>query len=437
MNLQRSATRREILKAFGLSVAALGLAACSQAPAASAPTAAPVAAPTTAPAAAPTSAPAAAATSAPAAAAPTTAPAAAPTTAAAAAATAPAAAPTTAAAVNTGKGGKITALTSSDLQDDTTIKMLKDDTGIDLQIVTWTGNSDAVSKVAAGQPGLDFVQVSNHWVQPLQEGGKLKEIDTTKLKNYDKVYELFRKPSYAVPATQENGKTFALPFVWGWDCMVFDPAQIPDVTSWKDLFDDKYKGHVALRDDPTQSIIGTALAMGKPGGEALEKLTTQDLTDIKNFLISKKGNFRTLWSDFAESVNLIKSGEVWLEIGWYAVLPDLQKAGKVAKFVDNPKEGAIGWIGHYGYLQTSEADPEAAYTFLDWCLGPDYGEYMTKVNNYRPVSTLAVSKFSQDDIKKLGLDEDSQSQKIKSLNYMVKPANYQDWVDAWTEFKSA
>src|SRR5262245_21392614 len=97
--IDRSVSRRKLLRYtfIGAAVTSI-LAACQQA-AAPAPTAAPAAKPTTAPAAAPTTAP----TTAPAAAKPTTAPAAAPTT---AATTAPAAAkPTTAPAANANFSG--------------------------------------------------------------------------------------------------------------------------------------------------------------------------------------------------------------------------------------------------------------------------------------------------------------------------------------------
>ena len=71
------------------------------------------------------------------------------------------------------------------------------------------------------------------------------------------------------------------------------------------LFDDKYAGKVALRDDAHQMITVGALFLGHENPNAM---TDAERKDVVDFLISKKKNFRTLWSKFGEAVNLMASG---------------------------------------------------------------------------------------------------------------------------------
>ena len=109
-----------------------------------------------------------------------------------------------------------------------------------------------------------------------------------------------------------NGNAYMVPVFWGYDSPLFRtdkiPVDDPATKSWGILFDDRFAGHTALRDDAYQALLVAALALGHKDPPTMP---LSDLREVQKFLISKKRNIRALWSKFGEAVNLMSSGEVW------------------------------------------------------------------------------------------------------------------------------
>ncbi len=97
------------------------------------------------------------------------------------------------------------------------------------------------------------------------------------------------------------GKTYMVPVVWGYDSVVYNADKIPTddplTQSWGVLFDDKYKGKVAWRDDAHGMIMAAALHRGHPDPVAMD---ANDLNEITAYLIDRKKNVRTMWSKSAK-----------------------------------------------------------------------------------------------------------------------------------------
>src|SRR5881396_1923128 len=153
------------------------------------------------------------------------------------------------------------------------------------------------------------LDIQQPFVRPLAQRKWIQPIDTSRLKNYGRMFEQFKSPEWAML----DGKLYALPYYWGYDSVVYNAKHMPDGgDTWGRLWDDRYKGRLSLRDDALSSIQPVALFLGYNPN----RLTKAQLEDCKKFLISKKQHFRQLWSTYAEAVNLLRSEEVWALWGW-------------------------------------------------------------------------------------------------------------------------
>ncbi len=161
-------------------------------------------------------------------------------------------------------------------------------------------------------------------------------------------------------------------------------------------------------------------------------MSLSDLNEVKKFLISKKKNFRALWTKFGEAVNLISSGEVWLMYGWMPMRAALAREN-IPVVSARPKEGILAW-NHAAFIPKDTQKPELAFKMVNAMLSEEYGIAMTRASNYGPMNAKALASFSPDEVKTFGLDVTDP--KIARFRATFPPGMNQ-WLEAWTAFKLA
>jgi len=120
------------------------------------------------------------------------------------------------------------------------------------------GESDAdiYSKMKAGDQA-DIFHPYTGWLQFYVDEGLVEEIDTSKLTNWDKVPDDFKKIG------QINGKQYFIPWDWGFTSILYRTDKIPEgVDSWSALMDPKYAGHVSMWDDGPGAVTVSAYIHG-------------------------------------------------------------------------------------------------------------------------------------------------------------------------------
>ena len=100
------------------------------------------------------------------------------------------------------------------------------------------------------------------------------------------------------------------------------PGRRPDkIESWKELLNPKYKGKTALVDMPPVGVMDAAMAIESRGDLKYDdkgNMTKAEIDKTIKILIDLKkgGHFRSFWSTFDQSVNLMASGEVVIQSMW-------------------------------------------------------------------------------------------------------------------------
>ena len=311
---------------------------------------------------------------------------------------------------------------------DKDINEAKKDLGIDIKVTFNVAHTETFAKMNAGvlTPQQDIIHIQQPFVRPLAQRKWILPIDTGRLKNHARMFEQFKNPEWAM----WESKLVALPYFWGYDSIVYNAKHMPDGgETWGRLWDDRYKGRLSLRDDALSSFQPVALFLGfNPN-----RMTKAHLEECKKFLISKKRHFRQLWSTYAEAVNLMRSEEVWALWGWLPMVTALRKEGMDVRY-GLPKERAIAWFSSYVISKDSKALP-AVYAFLDWVIDEKFATSMAKDHGYRMTTTAHVKNLMPVEINAMQLDDIPGL--VSKLFIQELPENLNDWVQAWSEFKSA
>ena len=306
-------------------------------------------------------------------------------------------------------------------QDKAIAEKFKADTGITIQYVPVT--TDDVTKRAVTAPNsFDLIDTEYFSLKKILPTGNLLGIDTKRIKNADKITSLFTKgevggkkvgdqgtaPKKVMYVEAPTSKTFSatptqymtlIPTVYNADTLGIRPDLIKrPIESWKELLNPEFKGKAAILNIPSIGIMDAAMVVEASGiykypdkGNMTKKeidLTIKTLIDAK-----KAGQFRALWKDFNESVNLMASGEVVIQSMWSPAVTAVRTKGIDCRF-QPLKEGYRAWAAGFGVPKTvTGAKADAVYEFINWFLDGWAGAYLNRQGYYSAVLETAKAKM--------------------------------------------
>lgn len=242
------------------------------------------------------------------------------------------------------------------------------------------------TELLSGSTAYDCWEIIGERLPSIVKTDLVSPIATANLKNWTGVGESFTKPSPKWDASAQitgqiwkdeaQTELYMVPTVYNFDSIGFRPDLVDaeEASMWSSLFDPKFKGKTGLNVDPLIAF-----------GQAIMAMNELKLLDVKNpgnpdeaaieeaakFLISKKkeGQFRALWGDFGELVNLMASGEMILADAWQPAVMAVKAQGVQCSYA-TMKNGYRGWaIGVAGLKSSPNLDAVTAYADY-WLSGP-------------------------------------------------------------------
>jgi spermidine/putrescine transport system substrate-binding protein len=307
--------------------------------------------------------------------------------------------------------------------------------GVKVQNAPYVSPTDTLAKLLApgGTSQYDLIVSVTPFVRNPIMGAKsgdekVAPIDLSKVPNATKIMDLF-KPDIVT----RDEKTYMLPIIWGYDSVIYNadkiPTDDPTTQSWGVLFDDKYAGHIAWRDDAHGMILAAGLFLGIADPASM---SSDDLKKVAAFLTAKKKNVRTMWSTFGSAVSLMSSGEVWAMYGWIQMRAALQKQGM--SVTNNwPTDGLLVW-SQGAFIPKDSTNAAGAEAVMNAYLDTEVGQALAENTNYPTTSVEIAGKFTPEERKKLGLDIVERKVKVYPLKF---PAAMDQWLEAWNTVKSA
>ena len=287
-------------------------------------------------------------------------------------------------------------------------------------------NADLLNRFLSQSSAIDTADISLPFLKYLVGRNVLQSIPRAKVAHYEKTIPLFTKGMYSdgrkaspqgvapfgvVYATDADAKAFAsgetewltgIPSVTNADTLGIRPDLTGrPVNSWADLLDPAFKGKAALQDQPTVGTIDVALAVEARGGVTYGNKGNMTRAEIDKTMaimmdVKRSGQFRSFWTTFDQSVNLMASGEVVVQSMWSPAVSAVRTRGIPCTF-QPLKEGYRGWgysLGMMKHLTGLKRD--CAIEYANW-YGSGFqgsviarqGYYSTQPENVRKFLTPA------------------------------------------------
>jgi putative spermidine/putrescine transport system substrate-binding protein len=298
---------------------------------------------------------------------------------------------------------------------------VKEELGFSLEMTAL--DSDSVTQRAATQPDSFDIADIEYWIcKKVWPTGNLQAMDTTKIKNYDKIVGIFKDgkltpDSVVAQGTAPNTVGFAegpgstafakeqtqwmtlIPTIYNADTLGIRPDLIGrPIESWAELLNPEFKGKASILDISSIGIMDMAMvceAAGKIKYGDKGNMTRAEIDQtIAIFTEAKKaGQFRAFWKSFDESVNLMASGEVVIQSMWSPAVTTVRTKGIACNF-QPLKEGYRAWAAGFGLPATlSGRKLDGAYEFINWFLDGWAGAYLNRQGYYSAVLETAKAKM--------------------------------------------
>ncbi|MDQ5840202.1 MAG: ABC transporter substrate-binding protein [Chloroflexota bacterium] len=216
-----------------------------------------------------------------------------------------------------------------------------------------TTDAEIVSLMQAGSQA-DVFHFYTGWQQFFVDDELVREIDTSKLTNWDSV------PADMQALGQIDGKQYFIPWDWGFTSILYNTERVPEVTSWNALFNEDYAGHISMWDDGPGAVAVSAYINGWDE----TAITDEQLAQIEQDWIAQKPLNIHYWD--SEPDNLcpeVISGDIWVAYAWQGCYATALYEGAPVAYA-NPVEGRNSWVGLYGISADTDSY-ELALEFLD------------------------------------------------------------------------
>lgn len=260
-----------------------------------------------------------------------------------------------------------------------------------------------VAKMNAGN-AYDVIFPSAKWTQKLAQGGKLRRIDHTKMRNVEPVfggYTYFADPWYDAKSAH------SVPFSMYKTGIGWRKDKLGDLTgSWADLWSDKGKDYVFLLDDRDEVLGMTALKLGLDVNTSNQDDLNRIVAELKTLRPKLRGFSSDDWG------NLL-NGNAHIHQAWSGDMVAILNEAEDASIYDfmEPKEGSPVNTDCYA-IPSNAAHPGTAALFIDFMLRKEnvetnmnYIGYPMPVRGTESVYQALVEQFPQcmvtvDDLKK-------------------------------------
>jgi spermidine/putrescine transport system substrate-binding protein len=256
--------------------------------------------------------------------------------------------------------------------------------------------------------------------------GLVEEIDTSKLSNWDKVPENFKKIG------QIDGKQYFIPWDWGFTSILYRTDKVPEgIDSWAALMDPKFEGHVSMWDDGPGAVTVSSYIHGYD-----ETAVTDDqLGSIKEEWIAQRDLNLFYWAGEPELVEGMKSGDVWVAYAWQGAYALLLGEGVPVAYA-NPKEGRNSWVGLYGIRKGTE-NYDLALKFLDAKLAEATGNNVVNLFYYGHSNQDVMSGITDATLKQAFSVDDPDILTQTNFTPNLTAEQRDAWTAMWAEVKAA
>ncbi len=323
----------------------------------------------------------------------------------------------------TGGKGQLNLYIWTEYVPDSVIKGFQTQTGIKVNVSTYSTNEDMLAKVKSESEGaFDVVQPSDYMVEQMIKQGMLQKLDKSKMTNEKNISDAFLNQSYD-PENQ-----YSMPYLGGVAGIAVNTSKIKDsITSYADLFNPKYKKTIVALND-YRAVIGMA---ARSLGMSMNETDDSKLAQIKTQTLKLKGNIKLYDSDSPKSALI--SGDCNLGFCWSAEIALAMKDNPAIKIVF-PKEGAYVFFDNWCITKGAK-NAANANAFINYMMDAQTGKAVSEEFPYLQPNKAAVDllgdSYKNNPAENVPEDVIKKGEHVKNLD----TAALAKYNEIWTELK--
>ncbi len=298
---------------------------------------------------------------------------------------------------------------------------------------------DVHAKLIGSNPvRLDLAEYSQGFERFYVDELKIvKPLDIARVPNFtsENIYPEF----YEAPTWYWDKTHFALPWIWGLNALVYNPAMTKPITTYKDLLAPELKGKVTFCDDTIATWPMIARLAGY--GPKFPNLTKEEMKTAFEGLGPYRDQCRVFGSSNGDVISLFASGEIAACFSvWSGTPVETAKRG-VKTVYAVPAEGAVMWCDAW-FMPISAQNIDTAYAFMNEAVAAKTQAEVAKavtggaVNKHAPALMDADTRalFDYGNLPEVFRKSPLQGQPPRTSDTY---ATYDEWTQAWTDFKSS
>lgn len=283
-----------------------------------------------------------------------------------------------------GGAGELNLFVWTEYVPDSVISEFEKETGIKVNVSTYSDNEDMLAKVKSETEGTyDVVLPSDYMVESMIEQGMLEKLDQSKLTNLSNIGTAYLDPSY------DPKNVYSVPYQGGVVAIAVNTSKVKrDIESYGDLFDPDLKGSMVVLDD-YRAIIGvTARSLGY----SMNETDTTKIKEISDKLMTLKDNVKLYDSDSPKSALI--SGDCTVGCIWSAEIALAMAENPDIKIVF-PKEGPYVFMDNWCITKGAK-NYDNAMNFINYMLDPKTAEAVSAEFPYLQPNETAVKAMGTD-----------------------------------------
>ncbi|MGL5646496.1 MAG: ABC transporter substrate-binding protein [Clostridium sp.] len=245
-----------------------------------------------------------------------------------------------------------------DYIDPSLITKFEKETGIKVNYNTYDTNETMYAKVKNGSSNYDIVVPSDYMIEKMIKENLLEKIDFSKIPNYKYIGSQFKHLSY------DPKNKYSVPYMWGTIGIAYNSKYIKEpITSWKDLWNPKYKDQIVMFDSVRDSM---AIAL-KSLGYSMNTTNPEEIKQASTLLKEQKPLVLAYFVD--EVKDALLSGEATIAPVWSGDASYLMSEDPDIKYVI-PKEGSNEWFDALA-IPKNAPHKEVAEEFINFLCNPE------------------------------------------------------------------
>jgi len=232
------------------------------------------------------------------------------------------------------------------------------------------------AKVGAGGSGYDITFPTSVDIPKWVTRGLLVPLDQSLIPNRANLGPAWQNPGY------DPGNKYSMPYMWWTTGVAYDTSKIKEeLTSWKALWDPRWKGHISVLDDYREAFGMALIRLGY----SVNTTSDKELDAALALLEQQKPLVRTYTVD---DIGELSSGDSWVVHAWGSDVHQVLPERPTVKFY-TPEEGGIRGSDTMAIISGTK-HPIAANLFINYMLDAKISAANTNKIGYMGPNQAAI-----------------------------------------------